>query len=249
VWSHRQRLTIPPVDRVDNTGFSTNSSNNNNNCTTRLRQGRGYWVSAYWREAYSTLGLTFHQIINDSYRDCCMRTNIRSLRYKTGELEAEILNNNIDICCITESWLTDAIPTGAVNTNGYCVLPSRPNRWTACGCRHDLPYALLKPVDNSGVESLWLLYRQPHVPRSMSTIIYGVVYHPPDATTRLTTTHITDNIDDTVRRHSNAASVRVGDFNKMTDKPLQDIKLKQIVQRATRKSAILDTIHTVIGEW
>jgi len=35
----------------------------------------------------------------------------------------------------------------------------------------------------------------------------------------------------------------------MTDKPLQDIKLKQIIQRATRKSAILDKIYTYIGQW
>jgi len=35
----------------------------------------------------------------------------------------------------------------------------------------------------------------------------------------------------------------------MTDKTLQDIKLKQIVQRATRKLAILDKIYTDIGEW
>jgi len=68
-------------------------------------------------------------------------------------------------------------------------------------------------------------------------------------TNRLTTTHIIVSIDAIVRRHSNAASVIVGDFNKMTDKPLQDIKLKEIVQRATHKSAILDKIYTDIGKW
>jgi len=87
------------------------------------------------------------------------------------------------------------------------------------------------------------------MPRSMSHIIFGIIYHPPDATNHLTTSHIIDNIDAIVRRHSYAASVIVEDFNKMTDKPLQDIKLKQIVQRATRKSAILDNIYTDIGEW
>jgi len=105
---------------------------------------------------------------------------------------------------------------------------------------------LLKPVDNSDVESLWLLYRQSHMPRSISHIIFGIIYHPPDTTNRLTTTNIIDNIDAVVRWHSNAASVIVGDINKMTDKPLQDNKLKQIVQRATRKSVVFDIIYTDI---
>ena len=183
-----------------------------------------------------------------------MLTNIRSLRYKTDELEAELLNNNIDICCITESWLTDDIPTESVNIDGYvCYRHDRTDGRQAggvvCYVRQDLPFTLLRPVDNSGVESLWLLYRQPHMPRSMSHIVFGTVYHPPDAANRTTTTHITDNIDAVVRQHSNACCVIVGDFNKMIDKPLQDIKLKQIVQRATRKSAILDKIYTNIGQW
>ena len=83
----------------------------------------------------------------------------------------------------------------------------------------------------------------------MSHIIYGIFYHPPDAVSRITTTHIVDNIDAIVRQHSNAASVIVGDFNMMNDKPLRDIKLKQIVHEATRKSAILDKIYTNIDQW
>jgi len=179
VWSCRQRLTIPPVGRVDKPDFSTNSGNK---CIRRLVGGQ--CVPAYWREAYSTIGLTFHQIINDSYRvPRLLLTNIRSLRYKTDELEAEILNNNIDICCITESWLTDAISTEWININGYvCYRRDRTDGRQAggvvCYVRQDLPFTLLKPVNISGVESLW-----------------------------------------------------------------------QIVQRATRKSTILNKIYTDIGEW
>ena len=104
-------------------------------------------------------------------------------------------------------------------------------------------------MDDSDVESLWLLYRQPHMPRSMSDIIFGIVYHPPDAVNHITTTHIIDNIDAVIRKHSNAGRMIVGDFNQMTDKPLRDVGLKQIVKSATRKSAILDKIYTDIGEW
>ena len=119
----------------------------------------------------------------------------------------------------------------SVNIDGYvCYRHDRTDGRLAggvvCYVRQDLPFTLLKPVDNSGVEPLWLLYRQPYMPRS-----------------------IIDNIDAIVRQHSNAASIIVGDFNKMTDKPLQDNKLKQIVQRETRKSAVLDQIYTDIFPW
>jgi len=45
---------------------------------------------------------------------------IRSPRYKTDELVVVGLlrDNNIDICCVTESWLTAEIRTEAVDLEG-----------------------------------------------------------------------------------------------------------------------------------
>jgi len=43
--------------------------------------------------------------------------SIQILRYKTDELVAVLKNNNIDICFVTKSCLTD-IPTQAVDING-----------------------------------------------------------------------------------------------------------------------------------
>ena len=180
--------------------------------------------------------------------------NIYSLRHKTDELSAVLEANDIDICCIAESWLTPDVPTETVVIEGYVCYrrdrtDGRQGGGVVCYVREDQPFALLNPVDDSGVESLWLLYRQPHMPRSMSHIIFSVVYHPPDAVNHVTTTHIVGNVDAIIRQHSNAGTMIVGDFNKMTDKPLRDLGLKQIVKAATRKSATLDKIYTDIGEW
>ena len=82
----------------------------------------------------------------------------------------------------------------------------------------------------------------------MSHIIFAVVYHPPDAISHVTTTHIIGNIDAITRQHSCDGSVIVGDFNKMTEKPLRDIGLKQVFLGATRKSATLDKIYTNINQ-
>jgi len=111
-----------------------------------------------------------------------------------------------------------------------------------CYVWQDLAFTLLKQEHNSGVESLWLLYQQACMPRSLSHlvrqwllyriylsiqyrqarmtwsvshIIFGGVYHPSDADRQA----------------------------------LKEIGLKQVVQAATRKSAIPDKTYTHIGQW
>ena len=180
-------------------------------------------------------------------------TNANSLRSKTDELTVVLEANNIDICCITESWLDTNISTDVVDIAGYVCYrrdrnDGRQGGGVVCYVRQDLPVSLVRPVGEENVESLWLLYRQPRMPRSISHLLLGVVYHPPKSVSHVTSTHIVDNIDAVVRQHPYAGMLIVGDFNKMTDKPLRDLGLKQIVKSATRKSAILDKIYTNISE-
>jgi exonuclease III len=63
-------------------------------------------------------------------------SNVRSLRYKTDELAAVLEANNIDISCITETWLDSNIPTEAVDINEYTgVLQARSlgrSHWRRC---------------------------------------------------------------------------------------------------------------------
>ena len=44
---------------------------------------------------------------------------MRSVQYKIDELAAVLCLNNIDICCITETWLNVDIPTEADDIDGY----------------------------------------------------------------------------------------------------------------------------------
>ena len=87
------------------------------------------------------------------------------------------------------------------------------------------------------------------MPRSVSHLLIGVVYHPPDAVSRVMTDHLLDAIDNIMKRHSNAGIILLGDFNHMYDTPLRQFPMKQTVKSATRGSAILDKIYTNISEW
>ena len=63
-----------------------------------------------------------------------MLTNIRSLRYEVDELSTVIENNGVDVCCVTESWLDDNIPTVAVDIAGFnCYRRDRINVKTGGG--------------------------------------------------------------------------------------------------------------------
>jgi len=162
--------------------------------------------------------------------------------------------NNIDVCAITESWLTPDVPSEIIDIAGYTCyrrdrMDGRQGGGVVCYVRQDQPFTLIKPVEDDSVESLWLLYRKPRMPRSISHLLVGVVYHPPDVISHVTSTHIVDNVDAVVQQHPNTSVLIVGDFNHMIDRPLTDMSLKQIVKSATRKTAILDKIYTNIDAW
>jgi hypothetical protein len=83
-------------------------------------------------------------------------------------------------------------------------------------------------------ECLWLLLRRPTMPRNVSHIAIGVVYHPPDAASFPMSASILDCVDSIRRLHPSAGVIVLGDFNSLHDGPVRDYPLKQIVTRATR---------------
>ena len=76
--------------------------------------------------------------------------------------------------------------------------------------------------------------------RSVSHIVIAVIYHSPDAVSFATSNHIVDNVDAILRQHPHSGVTIAGDFNQMSDKPLTDIPLKQVVKAPTQKQAVLD---------
>ena len=99
------------------------------------------------------------------------------------------------------------------------------------------------------LETLWLLFRSKRMPRSLSHLLLGIIYHPPDSASRPMVNHILDTIESVMKRHPSAGIMLLGDFNHMYDSSLREYPLKQIITSATRQSAILDKIYTNIYDW
>jgi len=113
---------------------------------------------------------------------------------------------------------------------------------------HALPCARLTALQATNVEADWLLY-QPQMPRSVSHVVVGAIYHPPAADESVTRKHILDCLDTVTRDHPYAGVVLVGDFNKRRDATLPSYPLKQVVRSFTSGAAILDKIYTNIQDW
>ena len=181
--------------------------------------------------------------------------NAQSLINKIDELEQVINQNNIDIACITETWLNkDVISCHIDNYTTYRNDRSdgRGGGGVLCFVRNDLPCSRLSELESSSVESLWILFRANRMPRAVSHIVVGIIYHPPNVTaeySRNVNSHILDCLDRITSVHQYTGIVLLGDFNQLKDSSIISFPLKQVVKRATRGARILDKIYTNIAQW
>jgi len=180
--------------------------------------------------------------------------NVRSLRYKIDELSAVFQVNKINIGCVTESWLDNNIATEAVDINGFtCYRRDRSDGRKAggvvCYVYAKWPCVRLQSLELADLETIWLMARRPTMPRKISHIAIGVIYHPPDAGSGPMTSHIINSIDSILQQHPYAGVMLLGDFNTLNDKSLRAYPLKQLVSEPTRGKATLDKIYTNIADW
>jgi len=109
----------------------------------------------------------------------------------------------------------------------------------------------MKELEKPDLESLWLFFRSPRMPRWLCDIGVGVIYNPPGANDRLMCDHIISCVDVITkhRPYAYAGIAVAGDFNRLRDAPLCSYPLKQTVKTATRGAVFLDKIYTNIADW
>jgi len=189
------------------------------------------------------------------YMPSFLTANLRGgFVHKTDEMYAVLRDNDVDVACITETWLKQSVPSDVVNIAGYAMHRSdrkdgRRGGGVAVFVRHNVPCVRLAALESPSVETVWLLYRRPRMPRAVSHVVIGAVYHPPSADDNVMTTHILSCLDTVTRDHPHAGVVLLGDFNQLRDAALLSYPLPQVVKSATRGTAVLDKIYTSLKEW
>lgn len=97
--------------------------------------------------------------------------------------------------------------------------------------RDELPCHRLTSYENTQLDIIWILFLSPRMPRSVSHIAVGTVYHPPSADNRLMINYLLDCMDRLIREHPQAGVVLLGDFNQLRDSALLSYPLRQVSER------------------
>ena len=136
------------------------------------------------------------------------------------ELDTVFTENNVDIACITESWLNKSTPSEVISVPGWLPRPPQRSEWwvtwwrggSSCAARRPLSaaYNIVRLSQlTSSIESVWLLYRQPRMPRTLSHVATGAIYHTPAGEDRIVVAHIVNSLDTIGRDHPQAGIVLI----------------------------------------
>ena len=190
--------------------------------------------------------ITFVSTLPSSKLPNLLICNLRSLTSKIDELDAVVSFNQTDMVCISETWLSPAIPDNLVSLSNFNLF--RNDRLVSNGggvCAYinsNIYCRRIVEFENSSIESLWLSVRPKKLPRSVSVILLAVVYH--STASRQTEnvelySHIQTNVDSFLYSHPEALVLITGDFNlRSTGLDANRLKriagLTQIVKVATR---------------
>ena len=178
--------------------------------------------------------------------------NMRSLAPKIDELDAVVSINHADIICITETWLSSAIPDNVIALPNFNLFRndclSSIDRGVCAYINSNIYCRRLTEFESPTIESLWLLVRPKKLPRTVSVILLAVVYHSTVSRQFENAelySHIQCNVDSFFQLHPDALILVTGDFNfRSTGLDANHIKritgLSQIIKVATRADAILD---------
>ncbi|KAK2723031.1 hypothetical protein QYM36_003279 [Artemia franciscana] len=151
-----------------------------------------------------------------------MLVNAQSLCNKITEHSVRLKSQEIELCCITETW--SALPSVA-SVPGYEVYTrnrtDKDDNITTHGggvgvyIKADVEHNILKLNEHMSTYKLfWVKVEPQKMPRAFSSPIFGILYFPPRADYRKALiNHLHTSIDQIRQTNTNSGLVLLGDFN------------------------------------
>jgi hypothetical protein len=185
-------------------------------------------------------------------------SNTMSLAPKIDEVRHYTTYANLDLICLTETWLQERIHDNVVSIDGFNLLRLDRRTSTHGGgvctyIKDTIQFSLLNdllPSSTSSLEVLWIQIRPNRLPRGFSNIVVGTVYRPPRADNTAMLNYLMDSLSSIETQHSNCGIILLGDFNGINVAKLKSsFQLKQIVNFPTRGQNTLDLILTNLQDY
>ena len=170
--------------------------------------------------------------------------NVMSLAPKVDELRHLLKYANLDLVCITESWLKSHIHDNVVALESYNII-CRDRRETEHSgvcvyIKNTIKSAVVEDLEDPSFEVLWIQISPIRLPRGFSSILLRTFYHPPTAFLE----YLERCLSSIETRYSNCGFCLVGDFNRLeTTRFRNNCNLKQIVNFPTRGERTLTNLQ------
>ena len=149
--------------------------------------------------------------------------NIRGgLTTKLDELQLLFISNDVDICVISETWLHDSINSDILQIADYSLFRldrrgGQQGGGLAVYVKQGISCSFLSQFTHNELEVLWLLYRPHSMPREVTNLLIGAVYHPPKANNFQMLDYLVASMDEFTRAHPYTGILMLGDFNQLPD--------------------------------
>ena len=177
--------------------------------------------------------------------------NVRSLLPKMKESVVMLSHQHVDVAAITETWLHHDIDNDLIQIANYNLFrqdrPSKRGGGVRAFISTSLPCKRWFELENASFECLWLSLRPHRPPRSITGIVVGVLYNPPDRSMedqRELKRYLIECLDCTRNKYPDCGII-LGDFNNLNISDLLNgHNLRQIVNSPTRGPATFDLIVT-----
>ncbi len=185
-----------------------------------------------------------------------INTNIRgALSCKLDEIYSTAQKYSADIACVTETWCRESVPDAALQIPGYTNVrrdrqDGRQHGGIMMYVRDSTPFQHWEDLNVTTLEAIWVTIHMNCLPRGISNITIGLIYHPPGSQDLPMLNHIIASIDHIRRRYPETGVILCGDVNHLRDTRLKnDLQLKQLVKTATRGNSILDKVYTDCSQY
>ena len=126
---------------------------------------------------------------------------------------------NVDLVCLTETWLQRQIHDNVVSISGFnlvCLDRQTSVHGSVCTyVKNSLQYSVLDDLADSQFEVLWIKIRPNCLPRGFSNIIVGNVYHLPNSDNAAMLNYLMNCMSSIESRYKNSGILLLGYFNKL----------------------------------
>ena len=117
----------------------------------------------------------------------------------------------------------------------------------ACYVEPTVEYDRLVDIEDDVHEVMWIRMRLHKLPRRFTSIVITCIYHPQNSDNSSMREYIIAMLDDILRRHPDCGIILTDNFNQLRDMFLRtQYGFAQLVNTATRSSAILDKLWTCL---